>query len=421
MNQRLALLESIEKGIPETEIFRLALLHGVAELGGLGGAVHLRGPMSALRLVATTGLPPAVAQSWEIIDHEGAQPQALAVRLGRRVWAPYTTTGADPLAGTGLAAVPVPGVDRLNGVLTILTPGREPTAEQWDFLSALTAWSQRWAASAPPPAGRPREDPLTSTHRDLRALQVGTWDWNIRTGELFWDEAAMMIYGADPDTFVPRAESWMKIVHPDDLPSILAAVDRAIRDVTMFEAEYRVLRPDGSQVWTQARARLVLDADGDPCRLIGRAWESNESPAARNTLGRVLRHMSDSFLALDHDGKIVFSNLPAERTLGYAEEELTGRVLWDLPPVRHWPEMRERCRTAAIEGRPTELDVEGASGGSFHLRIVPVPDGITIYGTDVTARRREEAARAAARREAAERARRTADLTTALAAATTSQ
>lgn len=421
MNRRLALLDSIERGIPETEVFRLALLHGVAELGGLGGAVHLRGPTSVLRLVATTGLPPAVAQSWEIIDQEGAQAQARAVRLGRRVWAPYTSAMADPLTGAGLAAVPIPGVDRVNGVLTILTPGREPTPEQWDFLSALTAWSQSWAASAPPPAGRPREDPLTHAHRDLRALQVGTWDWNIRTGELFWDDAAMMVYGADPDTFVPRVESWMKIVHPDDLPSILTAVDKAIRDATMFEAEYRVLRPDGSQVWTQARARLVLDAEGGPYRLIGRAWESNESPAARNTLSRVLRHMSDSFLALDHDGKIVFSNLPAERILGYGGEDLVGRVLWDLPPVRHLPEMRERCRTAAVEGRPTELDVEGASGGSFHLRIVPVPDGITVYGTDVTARRKAEAARAAARREAAERAKRTADLTAALATATTSE
>lgn len=60
MNGRLALLESVEAGIAESEVLRLALLHAVAELGGLGGAVHLRGPMSALRLVASMGLPPAM-------------------------------------------------------------------------------------------------------------------------------------------------------------------------------------------------------------------------------------------------------------------------------------------------------------------------------------------------------------------------
>ncbi|MFE2988521.1 SpoIIE family protein phosphatase [Streptomyces sp. NPDC059262] len=437
MNSRLALLEGVERDISQTEVFRLALLHTVAELGGLGGAVHLRGPMSVLRLVASSGLPPIDARSWEIVDQEGTEAPSLAVRGSRRVWAPYEAPfgpDAEPWvpaasgeasrrAGTGLAAVPVPGVDRPNGALTIVTQGPQPTCEQWDFMCAVAAWVQERIAAAPAPAGRPRGDApgAGSMRGDLRAVQVGTWDWNINTGELLWDDAAMIVYGADPDTFVPHVESWMKIVHPDDLPSTLAAIEKAIRDVTIFEAEYRVLGPDGSQVWTQTRARLVLDEDGKPYRMIGRAWESNETPAARNTLSRVLRNMSDSFLALDHEGKIVFSNLPAERTLGFTDEELSGRVLWDLPAIQQMHDLEDRCRRAAAEGAPTEFDIEGPSGRLFHLRIVPVPDGITIFGTDVTNRRKEEAARAEARLHAADRANRTADLTAALAKATTPQ
>ncbi|MGW3597014.1 hypothetical protein, partial [Streptomyces sp. NPDC005167] len=48
MNARLALLDSVEQGVTEGEVLRLALQHAVAELDGLGGTVHLRGPMSAL-------------------------------------------------------------------------------------------------------------------------------------------------------------------------------------------------------------------------------------------------------------------------------------------------------------------------------------------------------------------------------------
>lgn len=51
-------------------MLRLALQHAVAELDGLGGTVHLRGPMSALRLVSVAGLPPALVRPWEIIDQE---------------------------------------------------------------------------------------------------------------------------------------------------------------------------------------------------------------------------------------------------------------------------------------------------------------------------------------------------------------
>ncbi|WP_434975063.1 hypothetical protein [Streptomyces collinus] len=68
MNDRLALLVAADKGITEGEALRLALQHAVTELDGLGGAVHLCGPMSALRLVASAGLPPALVRSWEIVE-----------------------------------------------------------------------------------------------------------------------------------------------------------------------------------------------------------------------------------------------------------------------------------------------------------------------------------------------------------------
>ncbi|MFD5121266.1 SpoIIE family protein phosphatase [Streptomyces sp. NPDC058385] len=426
MNVRIALLEGVEAGIAESEVLRLALLHAVAELGGLGGAVHLRGPMSALRLVASMGLSPGDARSWEIVDQEGAEAPALAVRQGRRAWVPqlHVSNGDTPRAqwsGTGLAAVPLMGVDRPRGALTVITNGAQPTSEQWEFMCAVAAWAQERTRVAPPPAGRLREVPGGSISGDLRAVQVGTWDWNMRTGELLWDDAAMIVYGANPDNFVPRVESWMKIVHPDDLPSTLAAVEKTIRDKTVFEAEYRVRRPDGHYGWTQTRARLVLDEDGQPYRMIGRAWESNESPAARNALSRVLRHMRDGFLAVDHDWKIVFTNLEAERTLGYPDEELFGRVLWDLPHIQHVRGLEASCRKAAEEGTPAEFDVEGPNGRSFRLRMLPVPDGITIYATDVTRQRKEEAARVEAQQAAVERATRTTELTAALSKATTSQ
>ncbi|QWA23116.1 hypothetical protein KJK32_22775 [Streptomyces sp. JCM17656] len=75
MNARLALLSTVAPGVAESEVFRLALQHAVGELGALGGMIHLRGPMSALRLVSTAGLPPALTRSWEIVGQEGPWPR----------------------------------------------------------------------------------------------------------------------------------------------------------------------------------------------------------------------------------------------------------------------------------------------------------------------------------------------------------
>ncbi|MFB7291724.1 SpoIIE family protein phosphatase [Actinacidiphila glaucinigra] len=430
MNDRLALLAAVEKGIAEGEVLRLALQHAVAELDGLGGTVHLCGPMSALRLVSTVGLSSGSVRPWEIIDQESPAVPARAVRRRGRVWAADGSAGAvRPGAakgwpGTGLASVALSdGVSSVGSLTVVTGPAGEPSEEQWRFLEAVTAWAQERVDQAPPPTRPPHEEPSGSRLRQaLKAVEVGTWDWNIRTGELAWDDAAMAVYGTDPTDFVPRVESWMKVVHPDDLRWTLAAAEKAIRDRGVFEAEYRVRRPDGSYGWTETRAKVVLDDRGEPYRMIGTAWESNESRSARDALSRALRYMSDGFLSADEDWRITFVNLEAEDVLGSSEEELFGRVLWTLPSVRQVPGLESRCREAAAKAAPTSFDVRMPDTGScYQVRLVPLPDGVTLYFTDVTDRRRHEADRAAAEHAAGERATRIAELTAALAKATTSR
>ncbi|MGW3285114.1 SpoIIE family protein phosphatase [Streptomyces sp. NPDC001002] len=440
MNARLALLGTVDPGVAESEVFRLALQHAVGELSALGGTIHLRGPMSMLRLVSSTGLPPALARSWEIIDQEGPSAQARALHQGRGVWVPMEPSPMDASAptpvgasapdlswpGSGLAALPLFGGDRSIGALTVLAGDQgEPTSRQWDFLHELIAWTEERMSQAAPPSTPSRTELTGSRDRLRQALKevsVGSWDWDIQGGELLWDEAAMELYGFRPEDYTARVENWMVCVHPDDLAPTLDAVDRAIRDHGVFEAEYRVRRLDGTYGWTQARARVTYHENGEPNRMIGVGWESNESRSARDALGRALRHMSDGFLAVDDEWRITFANLEAERTLGFSEEELFGRLLWELPATREVPGMESRCREAAAEERSVGFDVRmGDTGRRHHVRLVPGPDGRTLYFTDVTEKRQHEEERRASERAAVERAARMGELTKALAKATTSQ
>ncbi|MFE5083081.1 SpoIIE family protein phosphatase [Streptomyces mirabilis] len=429
MNTRLALLSAVDPGVTESEIFRLALQHAVGELGALGGMIHLRGPMSALRLVSATGLPAVLTRPWEIIDQDGPLAPTRALHQGRGVWiAPGSgeQPGSDAVSwpGTGLAAVPVFSGDRGIGALTVVMGGQgEPTVEQWGFLQAVIAWTQERMQQAPPPARPPREELSGDRLRQaLEEVRVGSWDWNIETGELVWDEAALELYGTRPAEFTGRIENWMRIVHPDDLAPTLGAAQKALRDRTVFEAEYRVRRLDGTYGWTQARARATYNAQGEPVRMIGVGWESNESRSARDALSRALRHMSDGFLAVDDRWRITFLNLAAERMLGSSEEELFGRVLWELPSVRQVADLEKRCREAAAAQEPVGFDMDAPdTGRRLHLRLVPGPDGLTLYFTDVTEIRRHEDERSAAEQAAAERAARIAELTESLAKATTSR
>lgn len=77
--------------------------------------------------------------------------------------------------------------------------------------------------------------------------------------------------GLPSDTAQPRDQWMSRLVHPDDQPVLRAALDRAVRTVSVVELEHRVRRADGTFGWTRSRTVPVLDADGRIVEWLGAA------------------------------------------------------------------------------------------------------------------------------------------------------
>jgi serine phosphatase RsbU (regulator of sigma subunit)/PAS domain-containing protein len=249
---------------------------------------------------------------------------------------------------------------------------------------------------------------------------VGAWDYYPSSGLLQLDELSMALMGIDPHAYDGHVETWLSLVHPDDISWVTAEVDKAVSTVGPYDAEYRVRRPDGTTRWIQARGRVESDADGNPRRMLGTVWDTTESRVAQDGVQSALRFMRDGFLSVDRDWRITFANVEAERLLR-SPRKLTGRLLWDLLVLRRVPGLECRCRKAAAGRTPTGFDVEWPDTGRWYrFRIVPVPDGLAWYFTDITESRQRKAEQAEAEAAAAERAARIQDLASALAEAMTS-
>ncbi|MFI7644243.1 SpoIIE family protein phosphatase [Nonomuraea sp. NPDC049400] len=297
--ERKRLLAEAGDDLQGVELLRFAIQQAVAELGGLGGMVHLRGPSQGggLRLVASSGLPPARAQAWERVDGNGPLAPARAFRGAASVRVSMANvvggipqqppsgrpdgSAAEPWSwpvGTAMVAVPLLCPGGPVGALSVVTvASHEPSPGQLAFFDALGRWAgERLSeSSATPPdsrlAGRREQPPGSHLPQELGT--VGTWDWDIRTGDVIWNDAMLALFGVDPDTFDGRVETWMGIVHPDDLPWVLAEMDEAICAGRMYSSEYRVCRPDGTSAWVRTRGRLVVDDNGEPARMIGTLWD----------------------------------------------------------------------------------------------------------------------------------------------------
>ncbi len=71
------------------------------------------------------------------------------------------------------------------------------------------------------------------------------------------------ILGYSPDEWLALSRDWDKLIHPDDLATVVAA-EEASKDGVPFQAEFRLRRKDGREVWLNDTAVVVQGSDSHP-------------------------------------------------------------------------------------------------------------------------------------------------------------
>ncbi|WP_329366973.1 SpoIIE family protein phosphatase [Streptomyces sp. NBC_01483] len=148
-----------------------------------------------------------------------------------------------------------------------------------------------------------------------------------------------------------------------------------------------------------------------------------EPSATSDCVVQALQSMIDGFLTADGDFRVTFVNTAAQRLLGSTGQVL-GRVLSDVPHLRAIG-LETRCREVADTRLPVDLHTLWPDSGHwYHLRLLPLPDGLAIHFTDITGhpgQATEPPAGSTVDCPAAVRAARFGELTTALTEALTVQ
>ncbi|MBM7806491.1 PAS domain S-box-containing protein [Geodermatophilus bullaregiensis] len=224
----------------------------------------------------------------------------------------------------------------------------------------------------------------------IDAAGIGTFDWDLRTGELTWDARLIEMFGYTPETFGGSIEAFNERVHPDDLPRVADALQASIDSRGDYEAEYRVVWPDGDTRWVQARGRTLVDAEGTATRVLGAAYDTTAERAAGMRVTRVLEAMPAGFYSLDREWRFTHVNAEAERLLGRSRDDLLGHELWTAFPATVGSVFEENYRTAVRIGRPVHFDAHYPAplDGWYEVRAWPSPEGVSVYFLEVTERRR---------------------------------
>ena len=74
----------------------------------------------------------------------------------------------------------------------------------------------------------------------LAADQMGSWDWDRRTGECLWDDGQYSIFGVARPHFAVTAENVRALIHPEDWQQLQQTIDRLLKDRSPTQSEFRV-------------------------------------------------------------------------------------------------------------------------------------------------------------------------------------
>jgi PAS domain S-box-containing protein len=101
-----------------------------------------------------------------------------------------------------------------------------------------------------------------------RSASIGIWDWDLRNGQVLWDDITFANFGMPRASSVTYAE-FAERVHPDDLAAVEAILQRTIQTKSQDFAEFRVIRPDGAVRYISAAMGAVVSEPGIVVRVVG--------------------------------------------------------------------------------------------------------------------------------------------------------
>lgn len=242
----------------------------------------------------------------------------------------------------------------------------------------------------------------------VEGTNVGTWEWNVQTGETRFDDRWAAIAGYTLDELLPQdVQTWRALTHPGDLLQADGLLKQHFAGRTpYFDCEVRLRHKDGHWIWVLSRGRVSAWGDHrQPVLMAGTMMDITDRQTAQLALRNSEEHFRQLFetsleciLQTRPDGRVLNANAAACALFGMSLEELCERgrgELVDPGDTRLQALLDERQRDGKVRGELRMLRGDGTVfecelSSSVFLDSNNAPCA-NIVLRDITARKRSEA------------------------------
>lgn len=243
----------------------------------------------------------------------------------------------------------------------------------------------------------------------MNAAQMGTWEWNIGDNTAKWSDETKRIFGRPPSEPEASNTEFYSWIHPDDRSLVERAINRAIKDGSPYEAEFRMPQPDGSIRWVRGKGKVLRDEAGKPLRMVGLNADITSQKQAQDALREsedryrsVVESQTELICRFLPDTTLTYVNDAYCRYFGKTREELIGTKYIEFLPlaIRPWAKQQIESLVQSVGTITNEHEVimpDGRIGWQQWVdHAIPGPDGKTAelqaIGRDITERKYAEQA-----------------------------
>lgn len=215
----------------------------------------------------------------------------------------------------------------------------------------------------------------------LRAVGMGAWDWDLRTGRVEATPMSERLWGYPVGEFPGTFDARVARIHPEDVDAVVAQLRKAIEERATAAVEYRVVVPDNDVRWVQCVGRALTTRRGGAGRMVGIArdiTERKEDEARLHESEERFRAIVEQnplgTFTIDAHGMIAGINPAAERIMGVREEDVIGRAFAEfLAPEHVETALAQFQKVLGGEVRFDTYAIHAPDGRVIRARITGIP------------------------------------------------
>ncbi len=174
----------------------------------------------------------------------------------------------------------------------------------------------------------------------------GLWEWDLKTGEVFYSNKFKEIIGLRHKSVAPKIETWIAKIDPRDKAKVIKTLEKYLGNhINAFLCEHRI-KIDGKTRWVSISAKASFDANKSPIRLTGFISDITTRKEAQLALKNseeqfslFMKNLPAGAFIKDEKGTFVFANDYLNQFFGHTS--LKNMHFTEVFPVESVEKMRE--------------------------------------------------------------------------------